>query len=216
MHSAWVTQGGAKMSKSLGNTLLVDAVLAEHPAAALRLALVGVHYRSMLEYGDATMDDAEATWSRLAGFVTRAGERVGQPEAGAVATATLPEAFVEAMDDDLAVPRALAIIHEAVTEGNAALAAGDADGIAAALLAVRSMLDILGLDPEAAPWAGQSGGAALDALDALVRGEIDARAAAREAKDWATADAIRDRLAAAGITLEDGQEDVRWTLAGER
>jgi cysteinyl-tRNA synthetase len=216
MHSAWVTQGGTKMSKSLGNTLLVDAVLARHPAAALRLALVGVHYRSMLEYGDATMDDAEATWSRLAGFVTRAGELVGQPEARAVATATLPSAFVEAMDDDLAVPRALAIIHEAVTEGNAALASGDADAAAAALLAVRAMLDVLGLDPEAAPWAGQSGGAPLDALDALVRAEIDARAAAREAKDWATADAIRDRLAAAGITLEDGQEGVRWTLTGER
>jgi cysteinyl-tRNA synthetase len=216
MHSAWVTQGGAKMSKSLGNGLLVDAVLAEHPAAALRLALVGVHYRSMLEYGDGSIDDAEATWSRLAGFVARAGEKVGQPDAGAVATSTLPVAFVDAMDDDLAVPRALAVIHEAVTEGNAALAAGDADGIAAALLAVRSMLDVLGLDPQAAPWAGASDEAPLDALDALVRAEIDARAAAREAKDWATADAIRDRLGAAGITLEDGQEGVRWTLAGER
>jgi cysteinyl-tRNA synthetase len=216
MHSAWVTQGGAKMSKSLGNTLLVDAVLAEHPAAALRLALVGVHYRSMLEYGDATMDDAEATWSRLAGFVTRAGERVGQPDAKAVATSVLPADFVEAMDDDLAVPRALAIIHEAVTEGNAALSSGDAAGVAAALLSVRAMLDVLGLDPEAEPWRSATGGAPLAALDALVRGEIDARAAAREAKDWATADAIRDRLAAAGITLEDGQEGVRWTLAGGR
>ena len=216
MHCAWVTQGGTKMSKSLGNTLLVDAVLAEHPAAALRLALVGVHYRSMLEYGDATMDDAEATWSRLSGFVTRAGERVGQPEAAAVATATLAQAFVEAMDDDLAVPRALAIIHEAVTEGNAALASGDVEAIASTLLAVRAMLGVLGLDPEAAPWAGRSGGAPLDALDALVRAEIDARAAARAAKDWATADAIRHRLSAAGIALEDGQEGVRWTLAGER
>jgi cysteinyl-tRNA synthetase len=215
MHSAWVTQGGTKMSKSLGNTLLVDAVLAEHPAAALRLALVGVHYRSMLEYGDATMQDAEATWSRLAGFVTRAGERVGQPDEGAVATAALPAAFVEAMDDDLAVPRALAIIHEAVTDGNAALASGDAEAVAGALLSVRTMLDVLGLDPQAAPWAGHAGGAPLGALDALVRAEIDARAAAREAKDWATADAIRDRLAAAGITLEDGQDGVRWSLAGD-
>jgi cysteinyl-tRNA synthetase len=216
MHSAWVTQGGTKMSKSLGNTLLVDAVLAEHPAAALRLALVGVHYRSMLEYGDATMEDAEATWSRLAGFVTRAGETVGQPDAAAVASAVLPDAFAEAMDDDLAVPRALAIIHETVTEGNAALASSDAKAAAAALLAVRAMLDVLGLDPQAAPWSGHAGGAPLSALDALVRAEIDARAAARDAKDWATADAIRDRLAAAGITLEDGQEAVRWSITGER
>ncbi len=216
MHSAWVTQGGTKMSKSLGNTLLVDAVLAEHHAAALRLALVGVHYRSMLEYGDATMDDAEATWSRLVGFVTRAGERAGQPDAETVAAAILPAPFIEAMDDDLAVPRALAIVHEAVTDGNAALSSGDAEAVAAVLLAVRAMLDVLGLDPEAAPWAAHAGGAPLDALDALVRAEIDARAAAREAKDWATADAIRDRLAAAGITLEDGHEGVRWTLADER
>ncbi len=216
MHSAWVTQGGTKMSKSLGNTLLVDAVLAEHSAAALRLALVGVHYRSMLEYGDATMDDAEATWSRLAGFVMRAGERVGQPDAETVATAALPEPFVEAMDDDLAVPRALAIIHEAVTDGNAALSSDDADPIASSLLTVRAMLDVLGLDPQVAPWVGRSGGVPLEALDALVRAEIDARAAAREAKDWSTADAIRDRLTAAGIALEDGVDGVRWTLAGER
>jgi cysteinyl-tRNA synthetase len=220
MHSAWVTQGGAKMSKSLGNTLLVDAVLAEHSAAALRLALVGVHYRSMLEYGDATMDDAEATWARLAGFVARAGERVGQSAAASLAEVELPTDFVEAMDDDLAVPRAMAVVFKYVSAGNkllefaeSAVASGELDLV---LGRVRAMLDVLGLDPEAAPWAGQSGGAPLEALDALVRAEIDARAAAREAKDWATADAIRDRLAAAGIALEDGQEGVRWTFAGER
>ncbi len=215
MHSAWVTQGGAKMSKSLGNSLLVDSVLAGHPAAALRLALVSVHYRSMLEYGDATMDDAEATWSRLAGFVARAGEKVGQPSADAVSAAELPAGFVEAMDDDLAVPRALAAVHEAVTVGNAALASGDDAAASSALLAVRAMLSVLGLDPEAAPWRGQSGGAAQGALDSLVRAEIDARAAARDAKDWAAADAIRDRLAAAGIVLEDGTDGVRWSLADD-
>jgi len=231
MHSAWVTQGGAKMSKSLGNTLLVDAVLAEHPAAALRLALVGVHYRSMLEYGDATMDDAEATWSRLSGFVARAGERladfsprsgvpVGQPLREEVRSAALPGDFIEAMDDDLAVPRALAVVHEYVKRGNSFLGFEggpfSALGLRNTLLAVRAMLDVLGLDPEAAPWKGSLGGTSLDALDALVRAEIDARAAARASKDWAAADAIRDRLSAAGITLEDGQEGVRWTLTSER
>jgi cysteinyl-tRNA synthetase len=141
---------------------------------------------------------------------------VGQPDAAAVASAVLPDAFAEAMDDDLAVPRALAIIHETVTDGNGALASSDAKAAAAALLSVRAMLNVLGLDPQAAPWSGHAGGAPLSALDALVRAEIDARAAAREAKDWATADAIRDRLAAAGITLEDGQEAVRWSITGER
>ena len=217
MHSAWVTQGGAKMSKSLGNSLLVASVLEGHSAAALRLALASVHYRSMLEYTDATIADATATWERLAGFVERAGSRVGQPSADEVASAELPREFVEAMDDDLSVPRALVALHEAVTAGNAALASRDDSATAGGLLAVRAMLDVLGLDPEAEPWRGAADeGAAHGALDALVAAEIDARAAAREAKDWAAADAIRDRLADAGIALEDGQDGVRWNLAGGR
>ncbi len=217
MHSAWVTQAGEKMSKSLGNSLLVDSVLADHPAAALRLALASVHYRSMLEYTDSTIEDATATWERLAGFVTRAGERIGQPDAAAVAVAELPAAFVEAMDDDLAVPRALVTLHETVTAGNAALAAGDDAATSVALLATRAMLDVLGLDPEAEPWrSGASDGGAYRALDALVRSEIEARAVARDAKDWAAADAIRDRLASAGIALEDGSDGVRWTLEDTR
>ena len=216
MHSAWVTQSGAKMSKSLGNSLLVDAVLAEHPAAALRLALASVHYRSMLEYTDATIVDATSTWERLAGFVTRAGERVEQPDRATVVAATLPPAFVEAMDDDLSVPRALVTLHETVTAGNAALASGDDAATASALLGVRAMLDVLGLDPQAEPWLdAESDGGAHRALGALVEAEIEARAAAREAKDWAAADAIRDRLAAAGVILEDGSDGARWSLTGE-
>lgn len=217
MHSAWVTQSGAKMSKSLGNGLGVAEVLAHYPAPALRLALAQVHYRSMLEYSDGTMDDAAATWARLAGFVARASERVGAPSIESVRSAALPAAFVEAMDDDLAVPRAFAVIHDAVRAGHSALTAGDTSALAASLLEVRAMLDTLGLDPASAEWAGadasQSG--AMGALDALVRASIEARAHARATKDWAAADAIRDRLAAAGVVLEDSSEGVRWSLAGE-
>jgi cysteinyl-tRNA synthetase len=218
MHSAWVTQSGHKMSKSLGNGLLVSEVLAAYPPAALRLALASVHYRSMLEYTDSTLDEALAQWQRIGGFVDRAGKKVGQPSLAEVRAAALPAAFVEAMDDDLSVPRAMAVIHEAVRAGNALLAAGDVPAVAPALLALRAMLDVLGLDPLAdtlGDRANGAGGAAIGALDALVQADLAAREVARGARDWAAADAIRDRLAAAGIAIEDAAEGARWSLAAD-
>lgn len=211
LHTAWVTQGGTKMSKSLGNTLAVSALLQRTEAVVLRFALASVHYRSMLEWGEDTVAEAEATWARLAGFVRRAGELV---EVGDPTTAPLPDAFVAAMDDDLNVSAALAVVHEHVTRGNTALADGDHAELADALLAVRAMLDALGLDPVV--WAARTGGGAArrveQALDTLVRAELDARAAARAARDWAAADAVRDKLTAAGIVVEDSPAGARWSL----
>jgi cysteinyl-tRNA synthetase len=217
MHSAWLTQSGTKMSKSLGNTLGVPEVLARCSAPVLRLALVAVHYRSMVEYTENTLTDAEATWARLEGFVRRAGERVGQPTTEEVRAAALPGAFVEAMNDDLAVPRALAVIHESVTRGNAALAGTDDSATAETLIAVRAMLDALGLDPASEMWSGGNVGQRTDAaLDALVRSELAARDEARVRRDFATADAIRDRLTAAGISVEDGADGSRWSISDGR
>ena len=212
MHSAWVTQGGAKMSKSLGNSLMVGAILETTRPVVLRHALTAVHYRSMLEYTPETLHEAEATWNRLAGFVARAADLVGAVPDAEVEVAPLPADFVTAMDDDLNVPAALAVVHEHVRRGNTALAGGDPVDVRAELVAVRGMLDVLGLDP--ARWeTAETGSRAEGALDALVRAELDVRAQARAAKDWATADAVRNRLAAAGVVVEDSPTGARWSLA---
>ncbi len=211
MHSAWVTQGGTKMSKSLGNSLLVSTLLGQAPPVVLRYALTAVHYRSMLEWTPETVEEAATTWGRLAGFVERAGERVDLSDVD-LASAELPAAFTAAMDDDLNVPAALAVVHEHLHRGNTALADGDPQDLRASLLAVRSMLDALGLDPVA--WRDQGVDQRVEAaLDALVRAALDDRAQARAARDWTTADAVRDRLAAAGLVVEDSPTGARWSLA---
>ncbi|WP_402468203.1 cysteine--tRNA ligase [Isoptericola aurantiacus] len=216
MHSAWVTQQGVKMSKSLGNGLQVDELLARAPAPVVRYALAAVQYRSMLEWGPDTLAEAGATWDRLSGFVARAADRVGEVSRAEVTAAELPAAFVAAMDDDLNVPAALAAVHETLRTGNSALAAKDDDGARVALVALRGMLDVLGLDPVDPHWVGATDSRAADALDAVVRAELDARAAARASKDWATSDAIRDRLAAAGVVVQDSPDGARWTLADSK
>ncbi|MEV7973794.1 cysteine--tRNA ligase [Cellulomonas sp. NPDC089187] len=214
LHNGWVTQSGAKMSKSLGNGLLVHTLLETVRPAVLRYALTAVQYRSMLEWTTDTLAESEATWDRLAGFVDRATERVGTVSPEELASAELPAEFAAALDDDLNVPAALAVVHEHLRAGNTALAGNDDAGTRTELVAVRAMLDVLGLDPAGAQWGARSDDdRTATALDALVRAELDARTAARAAKDWASADAIRDRLTAAGIAVEDSPTGARWTLA---
>ncbi|MCB7136897.1 cysteine--tRNA ligase [Cellulosimicrobium marinum] len=213
LHSAWVTQGGAKMSKSLGNGLLVREVLATTKPVVLRYALASVQYRSMLEWTPATVTEAQTTWERLSGFVERATERVGEVDVDDV---ELPTAFVAAMDDDLNVPAALAVVHEHLRAGNSALAdrTAAADVVARHhLVALRAMLDVLGLDPGDPRWADSGDSRYAAALDAVVAAELAARAEARAARDFATADAIRDRLVAAGVVVEDSADGARWSLA---
>ncbi|MBM6700240.1 cysteine--tRNA ligase [Bifidobacterium pullorum subsp. saeculare] len=233
MHSAWVTAKGEKMSKSLGNGLAVPVVLAENPAWVVRYALGSVQYRSMLEWSDQTLAEARSAFERVTNFIERAGVALGgQPareEIAAVGADQLPEGFVAAMNDDFNVSGATAAVFTAVRAGNTLLSQLDdrADTDAAraevreALVAVRAMLDTLGLDPLAEPWAGSAGaGAGADgaadaehqALDALVAGQLAARAEARKAKDFATADRIRDALGAAGIAIEDGPRGSTWSL----
>ena len=234
MHSAWVTAKGEKMSKSLGTGLSVPSVLAEHSAWVVRYALGSVQYRSMLEWSDQALVEAQAAYDRVSNFIERAGVALGgQPsreEVTAVSADDLPADFVAAMNDDVNVSGATAAIFTAIRSGNTLLSqlADRADSETAkaevreALLAVRAMLDTLGLDPLAEPWvsAGAAGGAADGtaespehaALEALIAEQLNARAEARKAKDFAKADQIRDALTEAGIAIEDGPQGFTWSL----
>lgn len=230
MHSAWVTAKGEKMSKSLGNGLSVPSVLAEHSPWVVRYALASVQYRSMLEWGDQTLNEAQAAYDRVGNFIERAGAAIGdQPtrdEIQGIGAGDLPEAFVGAMNDDFNVSGAIAAIFTAVREGNTLLGRLDDDPetgdgrsrVRGLLVSVRAMLDVLGLDPLADEWIAsgvggdETGDGEHAALDALVSARIRERAQARKARDFATADAIRDELAEAGIAIEDGPNGSTWTM----
>lgn len=208
LHNAWVTTSGEKMSKSLGNSLLVSEVVRRVRPVELRYYLGSAHYRSMIEYSEAALAEAGAGYRRIEGFVERAVGRLG----GRPAAADWPAAFGAALDDDLGVPQALAVLHEEVRAGNAALAAGDDAALADLLSRVLAMLQVLGLDP--ADWSGNADTSLRPVVDALVAGALAERVAARERKDYAAADAVRDRLRAAGIVIEDTPDGARWSIAG--
>lgn len=211
MHNAWVTTAGEKMSKSLGNSLLVDEVVKRIRPIELRFYLVGAHYRSMLEYSDDAVKEAGAGFRRIEGFLQRALEILGV-SSEELGYGTRPEAFDAAMNDDFGVPQALAVIHETVRQGNSAIADNNINEVRASAAATRAMLDVLGVDPYAEPWISQAESGSDDStIDALVQVAIEQRQEARARKDFAAADAIRDTLAQAGITLEDTPQGVRWT-----
>ena len=160
VHNGLVGLAGEKMSKSLGNSLLVDAMITEVRPVELRYYLGQAHYRSEIEYSPDALAEAAAAYRRIEGFVTRAAEAgpATGPRRPVPSAAALPAGFTAAMDDDLGVPQALAVVHEAVTEGNSALAAGDVAGTAKQAADVRAMIGVLGLDPLAEPWSGAAGG----------------------------------------------------------
>jgi cysteinyl-tRNA synthetase len=206
MHNAWLTIGGEKMSKSLGNSLFVTEIVKRWRPVEVRYYLGAAHYRSNVEFSPEALDEAAAAYRRIENFVERATELVGATEPGPACAE-----FTEAMDDDLGVPQALAAVHNIVREGNSALADGEATAVRGALAAVLTMTDVLGISPAA--WS--AGGTSSDltpVVDALVHVALEQRAAARARKDFAAADAIRDRLGDAGVLVEDTAAGPRWTL----
>jgi len=234
MHSHWVTMAGEKMSKSLGNILSVPAITEHTRPIALRYYLISVHYRSSIEYSREALDDASKAFDRIEAFLHRVADRSpaadspaadspasgdgasvdGAPLAG-VPIGTVPEPFRLAMDDDLGVPRALAVVHDAVRAGNAALAAADHAAAAEIAASVRAMVAVLGLDPWAAPWVSAGADRQLvDATGTLIDALLVERTTARAERDFARADAIRVRLAEAGFAIEDTKDGPVWSVAG--
>jgi cysteinyl-tRNA synthetase len=209
LHNGWVTLGGEKMSKSMGNTALVDEVVRRVRPVELRYYLATPHYRSTIEFTDAALDEAGVAYRRLESFVRRAAERVGADAGSPVLCAE----FTAALDDDLGTPAAVAAIHEAVRHGNTALTDSDDAAVTGALGSVRAMLGVLGLDPLDPSWATAGADEQLTHVtDGLVSLALDQRQAARARKDFAAADAIRDQLTSLGVSVEDTPQGPRWEL----
>jgi cysteinyl-tRNA synthetase len=208
LHNAWVTASGEKMSKSLGNSLQVHELLKTVRGIELRWYLGSAHYRSMLEFSHEALSESAVAFGRIETFVQRSVEILGHlPEP------VVSEGFAAAMNNDLAVPEALAGISEALRLGNIAITAGDKAGIAASASEIRGALDVLGCDPFDPAFA--TAGAAQDlnsALDGTIKLALEQREAARVRKDFAAADAIRDGLVALGITIEDSAQGPRWSI----
>ncbi|MCX6428054.1 MAG: cysteine--tRNA ligase [Actinobacteria bacterium] len=208
MHNAWVTTSGEKMSKSLGNSLQVTELLKSVRGIELRWYLGSAHYRSMLEFSQAALDASATAFRRIESFLHRASETLGH-----LPKPTLSQEFTDAMNDDLAVPAALASISEALRLGNIALSAQDSTGIANNAGQIRGALEVLGCDPFDPAFASSESGDLIGALDGTIALALAQRAAARDRKDFAASDEIRDGLSALGITIEDTPQGPRWSIS---
>lgn len=208
LHNGWVTLGGEKMSKSLGNVLSMAAVLQRVRPAELRYYLGSAHYRSMLEFSETALRDAVNAYVGIEEFLHRVRSRVG-----AVTPGSWTPRFAAALDDDLSVPIALAEVHRTRAEGNRALDTGDHEAALGAAGSIRAMMDVLGCDPLNERWESRDQtSAALAAVDVLVRAELDRRETARAERDWQLADEIRGRLKDAGIEVTDTGDGPQWSL----
>jgi cysteinyl-tRNA synthetase len=216
LHNGLVNVAGAKMSKSAGNSILVSDVLTDSNSLALRYYLGSAHYRSVLDYNEGVIQEAEAAIERIASFLQRAGRKLAETkffEGSTWAASSLPKKFIDAMNDDLNMPTALAVLHESVRSGNTALDSEKFEQAAEAYFAVLGIVNVLNINPLESIWQTQgSANEALSALDALVQSMIEQRKTARENKDFETSDRIRDQLKTAGITLEDEAGSTNWSL----
>ena len=224
MHHSWVTIAGEKMSKSLGNSVLVSEMAKRWRPVELRYYLGAAHYRSAIEYSAKALDEAASAYGRIESFVRHAaaasvgvetGSALYGVEAEARAGDRMPPEFTAAMDNDLSVPAALAVLHASVRAGNIALESGDHHEVARRLGEVLAMTEVLGISP-LVQWGSDNNesGQLTETVDRLVRLALEQRQAARARKDFTAGDAIRDALAASGVIVEDTPAGPRWKLKG--
>lgn len=213
LHNGLVNVAGQKMSKSLGNSVYAADFLEDADPIVVRYYLASAHYRSTIDYHDGALVEAEAALDRVRVFLTRAQRRLAGTRFAGSGAQVVPDDFAAAMDDDLAVPQALAVLHDTVRAGNAALDGEDIERAADLRGNVIAMTGVLGINPLSDEWRSDGDGEAAVALGSLVDQLIERRERARAARDFAQADSIRDALASAGIALEDGPDGSHWSLA---
>lgn len=212
VHNGLVHVNGQKMSKSLGNSVYAADLLGAARPLVVRYYLGSAHYRSTIDYHDGSLSEAEAALDRIAGFFERVERRLSGTRFAGHGVEIVPDAFAEAMDDDLAVPQALAVLHDTVRSGNAALDAEDLEAAATARGHVLAMTEVLGINPLSPQWRTGGSSQADSALGELIGRLLADRQEARAARDFAAADRIRDELSAAGITIEDTPTGSHWSI----
>jgi cysteinyl-tRNA synthetase len=197
VHNGMLDFGGKKMSKSLGNVSVLHELLATQPPEAIRYALLSAHYRQPLDWSDTLIEQSIRTLDRLYGTL--------RDLAGidAAADAQLPEAVEAALCDDLNTPAVLAELARLASEARKAASDEEKRALKAQLLAAGAIMGLLQQDPQA--WFGQGGDD-----DARIQALVDERSAAKKARDFQRADALREQLAGEGVLLEDTAQGVRW------
>ena len=212
VHNGLVHINGQKMSKSLGNSIYAAEFLDLARPLVVRYYLGSAHYRSTIDYHDGALVEAEAALERIETFLDRVDRRLAGTRFAGSGAPVIPTDFAEAMDDDLAIPQAIGVLHERVRAGNAALDSEDLTTAAAIRGEVIAMTEVLGINPLAPEWQGSTDDAANLALAALVERLIEDREKARKDRDFAAADRIRDELTAAGISIEDTPSGSHWSI----
>ncbi len=212
VHNGLVSVNGQKMSKSLGNSIFAAEFLDLARPVVVRYYLGAAHYRSTIDYHEGALVEAEAALERIEVFLSRAERRLAGTRFAGSGAPLIPEEFGRAMDDDLAVPQALAVLHERVRAGNAALDAEDLAAVAAIRGEVTAMTEVLGINPLSPEWRATGDEAAGRALGALVERLLADREEARKGRDFSAADRIRDELTAAGISIEDTTSGSHWSI----